>query len=928
MTSLTLHRIALASALAAALTISGCGKKSDADFISSATASLQKGDSKAAVIDLKAALQANAKSGEARFLLGNTLLETGDARGAVVELEKAAELKYSIAKVLPALARALNATGEYKKVAEAYENFTLPDATAQADLKTSVATAFARTRSREQAQKALADALTAAPNFAPALVLKARLMADTRDFAGAQSVLDSVIASDAKNAEALSLKGDIASVGTQDRKAAMDAYRKALEAKPGLVGAHSNIVDMLLAERDTAAAATQVAEMKKALPNHPQTLYFEALLAYLGKDYKKAKELSARVVQAAPTNALALQLAGATEFQLRAFPQAEALLANALKQAPGLGLARLMLAQIQLRSGQPNKTLETLAPVLEGGKPTGEVLALAAEAHLQNGDAKASEELYAKAMKAKPDDAKIRTARAMGQLRQGKGGEAVMDELEAVADSDSGTVANMALISAHLRRNELDQALKAIAALEKKQPDKPVAANLRGRVLVLKNDMAGARASFERALGIDKRYFPAVASLAALDLVEKNPAGSRKRFDDYLKDDPKHVGALMAVANLLSRTGAPKQEVTDALTRAVKAEAVQPGPRLRLIEHHLNTGDPKLAQAVAQDGLAAQPQQAELMQALGRVQISQGELQQAVLTLNKLVALRPDAPNAHLALGEAYLQKKEFADAEKSFRKALALRPEMLQAQRALVATAVGERRYADALAIARDIQKQRPKEGLGHLLEGDIESSRKNADAAANAYRASLQKTPSSEVAVRLHALLLGSGKGADADRFAAGWEKDNPKDAVFVFHRADVALAKRDLPLAETRYRAVLALQPNNALALNNIAWLMVQQGRPGALELALRATEILPNQPAMLDTLASAYAADKKLPQALEAQKKAVSLAPQDNGLRLNLAKLLVDSGDKSAARMELQLLDKLGTSFPQQPKVQELLNSVKS
>ena len=920
-------RVTIAGVIAISLT--ACGKKSEADFVASATASLQKGDNKAAVIDLKSALQTNPQFGEARFLLGKALLDSGDVNGAVLELQKAAELKYSIAKVLPALARGLNEQGEFKKVIEAYENFTLPDAAAQADLKTSVATAFARTRpSREQAEKALGEALAAAPSYGPALILQARFAADKKDYAGAQAVLAELLGREPKNADAWMLKGDIANFALKDRKEALIAYRKALEAKSTLVAAHSSVIDILLADRDVPAATSQAAEMKKALPNHPQTLYFEGLLAYLGKDFKQAKELSGRLVQAAPTNALALQLAGAAEFQLRSYPQAETLLERALSQAPGLGLARLMLAQIQLRSGQPTKTLETLGPVLESGGASGEVLALAAEAHLQNGDAKASEALYAKAMKAKPDDAKIRTARAMGQIRQGQGGSAVLEELESVAGSDPGSVANMALISAHLRRNELDAALKAIDALEKKQPDKPVAANLRGRVLVLKKDNAGARASFERALTIDKRYYPAGASLAALDLVEKKADSARKRFDDFLKDDPVNIGALMGLASLMQRTGASKQEIGEAYARAVKADPTQPGPRLRLIEHHLNTGDAKAALAQAQEGLASQPQQPELMQALGRVQMAQGDLQQAITTFNKLIALRPDAPGAHMALGEAHLNKKEFVVAEKSFRKALSFRPDLLPAQRAIVVAAVADKRYPDALAMAREIQKQHAKDGIGQMLEGDIENSRKNVDAAVVAYRASLQKTPSTEVAVRLHALLLSSGKTADAERFAATWEKERPKDAVFVFHRADLALYQRDLPQAETRYRAVLALQPGNALAMNNVAWLMVQQGKPGALEMAQKANELLPNQPAMLDTLATVYAFEKKLPQALETQKKAVSLAPQDNSLRFNLAKLLVDSGDKPQARIELQTLEKLGTSFPQHPQVMELLKSVKS
>lgn len=913
--------------LAAALLASGCGSKSDADLVKSAKAQLEKKDYKAAVIQLKGALQKNANSGEARYLLGRALLESGDPVAAAVELQKAADLKYTIALVLPALARAQLAQNEYDKVIDSYAKFVLPDARAQADLLTSVATAHARKGNREAANATLAQAQAAAPDLAAARLLQARLLADAKDLAGAQRVLDEALAQDPKLAEAWQLKGDIQLFAQQDRKAAIESYRKAVEIKPDQATAHVGVIEMLLADRDVAGAKLQADAMKKALPNHPQTIYFQGVIAYLQKDFATARTLSQQLVQAAPTNALALQLAGSVEYQLRSMSQAETYLSKAVQLAPSLSLARLLLAQTQLRTGQPGRALETLAPALEQPNVSADVLAVAAEAHLHNGDAKKSEELYTAAMKARPDDTRIRTARALGQLRQG-GGDSAMADLQHLADLDQGIAPNMALISAHLRKGELDKALSAIAALEKKQPDKPIAANLRGRVLVLKKDQTGARAAFEQALKIDKKYYPAVASLAALDLVEKKPEDARKRFDAFLKEEPKSVAALTGLAGLLLRTGAPSAEVTDALARAVKADPTAVQPRLRLIEHQLNQRDLKAALSAAQDGVAALPNDGDIMQALGRVQLAQGEVQQAVTTLNKLIAIKPDSPQAHMALGEAYLARKDDTEADKAFRKALALRADLLPAQRALIGIAVSNRKHADALVLAKQIQEQRPKDGVGQMIEGDIERSRKSWDAAAAAYRASLQKLKSPEVAVRLHTLLLEAGKAPDADRFAAGWEKENPKDVVFLFHRADMALHQRDLALAETRYRAVTALQPNNALALNNIAWLMVTQNKPGALEYAQKANELLPNQPALLDTLASALGAEKKVKEALEMQKKAVALAPQDNGLRLNLAKLLVASGDKAQARIELQLLEKLGTRFPEHQKVQDLLKSVNS
>jgi len=45
-----------------------------------------------------------------------------------------------------------------------------------------------------------------------------------------------------------------------------------------------------------------------------------------------------------------------------------------------------------------------------------------------------------------------------------------------------------------------------------------------------------------------------------------------------------------------------------------------------------------------------------------------------------------------------------------------------------------------------------------------------------------------------------------------------------------------------------------------------------------------------------------------------------------LRLNLARLLLQSGDKSAARTELKTLEKLGDKFPAQAEVGRLMQTL--
>jgi predicted Zn-dependent protease len=172
----------------------------------------------------------------------------------------------------------------------------------------------------------------------------------------------------------------------------------------------------------------------------------------------------------------------------------------------------------------------------------------------------------------------------------------------------------------------------------------------------------------------------------------------------------------------------------------------------------------------------------------------------------------------------------------------------------------------------------------------------------------------------------MLTAGKADDAGRFAAAWQKDHADDAAFRFHLGDVALSRKDWPAAEARYREVLKLQPGNPLALNNVAWLMVKLGQPGALALAEKASNAAPGQPALLDTLALALAAERQLPRALDVQKANVTRWPDDPSLRLTLARLHLQANDKAQARTELERLAQLGKRFADHAEVAELLKGV--
>ena len=412
-------------------------------------------------------------------------------------------------------------------------------------------------------------------------------------------------------------------------------------------------------------------------------------------------------------------------------------------------------------------------------------------------------------------------------------------------------------------------------------------------------------------------------SLAALDIGDNKPDQAQKRFDVVLAADPKNMHALLAVAGLRSRAGAPARDVAALLGDVVRLHPAEVSPRLVLVEHHLAHNEPKLALTVAQDAAAVLPRDADLLDALGRTQAAVGERNQAINSFNKLASLQPRSPQASMRLADLYRDGGNADQARHYLKRALDVEPDLLEAQRALADLELKSGHPNEALAIARTVRRQRPSDPVGFSLEGSVEFQKKNFQAAIDLFRAGLKQSRSVELACKLHAALAASGKQTDADKLAASWLAEHPGDTVFLSYLADNLLAERKYQAAEDLLRRVDRLMPGNAVVMNNIAWSMVQQDKPEAVEYAQKANDLFPNVPALMDTLAAALLLRNRVAEAIDIQKKALAITPDAHGMRLSLARMYIQAGDKPAARAELDRLAKLQGPNSQRPEAARLL-----
>ena len=894
--------VAMVIGLATTFLLAGCAGDDAATYLASAKSYLDKSDPRAAIIELRNAREKAPENAEVRFLLGKALLDNGEPGPAETELRRAETLKYPAEAVQPLLAQALLAQGDYRRLAVEFGTANIADRGARADVAATMAVAQLAQGDREAAGKWVDTALAARPEHARALTVRAQLLALSGDFEGAGRALDTALAASPNDPEAAVMKAELlAARGKRDE--AVKLLAATLSAKPAALHVRAALVPMLVTSGDLERAASEVELMTKASPRDFRTVYAEALLAYAKRDFVKARDLALPLVATRANHAPSLFLLGLANYELKSWSVAESSLQKVTQLVPGDPRAYRALTATYLHSGRVVQAAETADSSLRRFPDDSTLLRLAGEAQLLNGNATGALRHFERAAKLESDGSIARVRLAQVRLVRGDADQAIAD-LEELASADrSATQADLALYAAHFSRRDYDKALAVLDSLAKKQPGALVE-ELRGNVGLATRDYAGARKNYGRALELEPGRLSAARALARLDLLENRPADARARYEKMIAADPRNDQLRLAMAELQNLSGASVAEVRATLESAVADNPTSAAARLALVNYLRRIGDASAALSAARTAAAALPDNPQVTELLGTIQIANQEFGQARDTFLRLVELQPRNPAALLRLAEAYVAQKDYAAALDIQRKALAMQPGSTAALSAIAATQLLAGKPGDAIIDARRLQKEQPDKPVGFVLEAEILVAQKKFSEAALALQQAIQRTPSGMFAGRLHSVLLAAGRPGEANALVERWSKEHPKDTEFLSLVGQQRQATQDVPGAVAAYRAVLAIDPDDVIALNNLAWMLNATGKPEAVDLAERAYRLAPLNPSVIDTLGTVLVAQGDAKRGISLLRMGANLSPAQPHLRVNLAKALAKTGDKAGAKRELE------------------------
>jgi Tfp pilus assembly protein PilF len=139
-----------------------------------------------------------------------------------------------------------------------------------------------------------------------------------------------------------------------------------------------------------------------------------------------------------------------------------------------------------------------------------------------------------------------------------------------------------------------------------------------------------------------------------------------------------------------------------------------------------------------------------------------------------------------------------------------------------------------------------------------------------------------------------------------------------------AELSVLSGDQAAAAEQYRRIIAIQPNNMIALNNLAYdIAVREKKPAeAVAMARKALSLAPRDPTVMDTVGWIEYLIGNTAEAAKLLVQASRGAPGNPEIRLHAAIALASQGARAAAQTELDAALKLAPGLEKRPEVQQL------
>lgn len=448
-------------------------------------------------------------------------------------------------------------------------------------------------------------------------------------------------------------------------------------------------------------------------------------------------------------------------------------------------------------------------------------------------------------------------------------------------------------------------------------------------------------------------------------LVQGKKDEASRLVAEVLKENPKDESAIAMRSSLALQSG-NREEISRAVMDLESLVAKQPKNhllRFDLARGLLAKGEVEQAKVQLQEAVKLRPDFIAPRMALAQIYLSRGDFSQAAQAAEQILEYEADNTAAKLIRSGAMVGMKDYVKARQELSAMLDQNPSLSDAQFQLGMVNLSEGKLREAENEFRRLYRSSPNDPRG--LMGTVETliAQQRIPEALALLEGEIKKAPErADLRRALANTAIRAGNLPLALRELQGLLDRNPNDpgimmrmgetysrmgeidkAIEIVEKAKAAAPNSVAPTltlavlwdqagqsakAKPLYQQVLQVEPDNPMALNNLAFVMAEEGTglDEALTMAQKAKQKLPGNPEVSDTLGWIYIKKNLSDNAISIFQELVAKHPEKPMYQYHLAMAYFQKGDKVAAKKLLQTALTKSPTKGEETKIRDLLAKV--
>jgi tetratricopeptide (TPR) repeat protein len=703
-------------------------------------------------------------------------------------------------------------------------------------------------------------------------------------------------------------------------------YSNAVQVDGRYADAHYQLARTYLAMHAYGNAYTELRRTVELAPDNIQAKLDLADLLIASRNFPDGEEQIQQVIDKQPDNVQARNLLANLRSLQGNYELAVQEVQKAIAIAPNQPDGYITLSFIQQKMNQTAAAEESLKKATTLDPKSTQAWSSLGRLCLAQHRVAEAEQAFLKAIDADPKSSAVYTQLAalyMNEKQLDKGEQVSLRGKEALTDEAQGY---QILGEYFITTKQMQKAVEEYRDILKRFP-KDDAARQNYIQALLNTGQTGEAEKYIAKLVKDSNNKSVVAMIGNAQLMLSNGkvADAIATLDQAVKAEPENALAHYYLGIARNQNG-EFQRAEAELRESVRLNPFNNAAQLALAQIAVSKGDLDLLQSTAEQMMRLEPLSDRGFVYRGMVAIGRRNYAEAEAFLKRATEVAPNDALPYTRMGRLRELQNRPADAEKLYEEALAKDADATEAMQGLLGIYLRQKQPDRAIASIQAQIAKAPKNGQYlYLLGATYYDLKKYPEA-----EASLTKSIELDKFNTEAFYLLGRTQVFEdaKDRAIATsniWITNNPRDVRAYVLLGSLENQNGNPQHAQELYKKALEIQPDNALAANNLANLMLAQGqnKDMALTLAQTARRQMPDSPVTADTLAWAYYNKGTYGLAIELLEGAVKQSPQDATMHYHLGMCYQKAGKTAKAKQHLDRALLLDPKLPEAAEIKKTL-----